>query len=321
MEKLVIVWLGWWGYTAWIYAARYGLAPTLIWELDGWLITESPYVYNFPGYVEEVSGNEIMADMKWQLQNYPEAKILNDRIKEIKPINEDDLSDGYKIHTTFHGIIETKALLLSIGTEKNKLWVPWEEEFFGKWVWYCATCDWFFYKDKTVAVIGWWDTALIEASYLSDICQKVYLIHRRTEFRAEKAWVDRVQATWNIEIIKPAVLTEIVGQDKVSQILLSKSFQWDVYKPDSADAIERIDVDGVFIAIWIKPNPMPTLEIKRDKWWYIIVDEHMQTNLPWVFAAGDCTTWSAGFRQLVTACAEWAIAAESAFKYIAKLGM
>lgn len=315
MEKLVIIWLWWWWYTAAIYASRYWLNPVLIWESDGGMIVENPVVENFSGYPEPTSWYTIMENMRKQAEAFG-TKIIQDRATSILPIDENDFTKWYIIKTNFNWEIQTKSLILATGTEKIHLNVHGEHEYFGKWVSYCATCDWFFYKQKVTAVIWWWDTAMIEALYLSDICQKVYLIHRRDTFRWESIWFERLKQKSNVEIITSTIVKEIIWENKVTWLNISTS-EWVVY--DENSSIDRkIDLDWVFIAVGTKPNPVEWIDkyLKRDNEWYMIVDAHQSTNLPWVFAAWDCTTWSGKFRQLIVACWEWAVAAEWVFKYI-----
>lgn len=306
MKDLVIVWAGGAWFTAGIYTWRYGLNPLIIWASEWGMIVENPVVENFPWFDQPTSWYEIMDKMKKQALTYG-AEYKIDTIKEILPIDENDFTKWYKISTSFNWEILSKSIILAIWTEKNKLWAKWENEFFWRWVSYCATCDGFFYRGKTVAVVGGWDTAFIEALYLSNICEKVYLIHRRDSFRAEPIRVEKAKQKENIEFVLNATVEEIFWNEKVKWIKINQNWE-----------IKEIKVDGVFIAIWMKPNKMPWLDkyLKRNEAWYIIVDSCTKTNLPGVFAAGDCSTWNCWFRQLVVACAEGAVAAENAFKYI-----
>lgn len=315
MERFVVIWLWWAWYTAWIYASRYGLNPLLIWESDGWLITENHMVENFPWYPNWASWYQIMEDIKNQAINSG-ARILQDTVKYIEPIDLNNLSSWYKIQTTFNGTIESKSILLAIWSKKVMLWVEWEKEFFWKWVSYCATCDWFFFRSKTVAVVWGWDSALIEALYLSWICTKVYLIHRRNEFRWEQLRLERLKAKANVEFITPSVITKIWWENKVEYIDVSVTQNCGLYNKDWDNENRKIELDWVFIAIWTLPKSIDRIDelLEKDEKWYIKVDEHMKTNLPWVFSAWDCSTGSGKFRQLITACSEWAIAAENAFK-------
>lgn len=319
MEKLIIVWLGWAGYTAGLYAWRYGLNPLIIWEMDGWTITECHAVENFSGYPGSPAGYDIMMNMRKQAESFG-SRIVSDRVVDIKLIKEWDPQWWYEVITSYSWTFQTKTLILAVWTHKNKLNIPWEKEYFGKWVSYCATCDWFFMRWKKAAVVGWWNTAFIEAIYLSDICEKVYLIHRRKEFRWEKVWYDRIISKPNVELILPSIPLEIWGENKVQYIDISKwTDAWE-YKDCKVTTKERVQVDWVFFAVWTIPNSVPWIDeiLHKNSNWYINVDAHMKTNLHWVYAAWDCTTWSGWFRQLITACAEWAIAAESVFQFISK---
>ena len=308
MEKVVILWAWGAGFTAWIYAWRYALSPIIIWANEWGMITENPVVENFPWYKDPTSWFEIMQDIKKQAELYG-AKYLMDTVKKINPIDENDLSKWYNISTNFNWEIQSKSLILAIWTEKNKLKVKWEDEFFWKWVSYCATCDGFFYRWKITAVVWGWDSAFIEALYLSNICEKVYLIHRREAFRSEPIRIEKAKNNSKIEFITNATIKEIYWNEKVDWVKINQN--WEI--------IDK-KVDWVFIAIWMTPNKIEWLDkyLERDKIWYIKTNNCQATNLPWVFAAWDCTTWSCYFRQLITACWEWAVSAESAFKYISK---
>lgn len=308
MENLVIVWAWWWWYTAGLYAGRYAMKPVIVGAMDGWVIIENPLVENFPWFEEPTSWFAIMEKVKNQSLKYG-AKYIQDKVQSVLPIDEKNFAKWYKITTELNGELEAKTVLLSIWTEKRMLGAPWEKDFFGKWVSYCATCDWFFYRWKTVAVVWWGDSALIEALYLSKICEKVYLIHRSDTFKAEPIRITKMNETKNIE---PILNSEI------EQIWWENLVQWTKIK--SGSNTSQLDVNWIFIAIGMIPNKITWLDkwLKRDQHSYIIVSDHMSTNLPWVYAAWDCSTWSAWFRQLITACSEWAIAAESAFKYLSK---
>lgn len=308
MEKLIIIWTWWGGFTAGLYAWRYALNPLIIWSNDWWMITENPIVENFPGYPDPVSWYEIMDNIKKQALLYW-ARHIVDTVKSVEAIDENNFSKWYIVNTNFKWELKTKALILSIWTEKNKLNIKWEDEFFWKWVSYCATCDWFFYKDKITAVVWGWDSAFIEALYLANICKKVYVIHRRDEFRAEPIRIEKAKKHENIEFITSAQVQEAYWQEKLEWIIVNQNS-------------EKIDkqIDWLFVAIGMTPNKLDWIDkyIERNGAWYIQVDWETNTNLPGVFAAWDCSTWNGWFRQLVVACAEWALAAESVFKYISK---
>jgi len=306
MEKLVIVWAWGGGFTAGIYAGRYGLEPLIIWANEGGMIIENPVVENFPGFDEPTSGYEIMQKIKNQSLKYW-ARYITDTIIEVLPIDENDFSKGYNLKTTFNWEIQTKSLILAIWTEKNKLQVKWENKFFWKWVSYCATCDGFFYRWKIIAVIGGWDTAFIESLYLANICKKVYLIHRRDSFKAEPIRVEKAKQNPNIEFILNAQIEEIYWEQTVTWVKVNQNRE-----------IKNLKLDWVFIAIGMTPNKLHGLDkfLQKNEKWYIIVDSCTKTNLPGVFAVWDCSTGNCGFRQLIVACAEWAVAAENVFRYL-----
>ena len=317
MRDFVIV--GWWwaGYTAWIYAIRYGIDSLLI-ASDHWgMIANNPEVENYPGFIESIEGGEIMDRMMKQSDRLG-LETKNDRVKEIVPIDKDNLEKWYKIKLESNDDIKAKSLLLAIWTHKRKLWVPGEKEFRWKWVSYCATCDGFFYKDQDVAVIWGWDSAFVEALHLSDIANKVYLIHRRDYFKAEPSRIDKVKSKDNIEIIKSSVVEKINWDQAVNSIQISKAKDHWEYPKATEFETKSIKISGVFIAIGTIPNRIKWLDdiLDRDRKWYIKVKENQATSLPWVYAAWDVTDNSHYYRQLITACSEWAIAARWAYDYL-----
>ena len=308
MNNLVIIWSWWAWFTAWIYAWRYWLNPIILWSNDGWMIIENPIVENFPWFNIPTSGYEIMQKIKNQALKYG-AEYKIDTIKEINPINKNNFKKWYNIKTTFNWTIQSKSIILAIWTKKNILNIKWEKKFFWKWVSYCATCDWFFYKWKITAVLWWWDSAFIEALYLANICKKVYLIHRRDTFKAEPIRIEKAKKHANIEFVLNYKISEIYWNDTLEWINVSKNWK-----------IKNIKLNWLFIAIGMTPNKINWLDeyLKRDDKNYIKVDSSAKTNLHWVFAIWDCSDWNNWFRQLVVACAEWAVSAENVFKYISK---
>lgn len=308
MKKLVIIWTWWAWFTAWIYAWRYALNPIIIWANEWGIINENPTVENFPWYPNPTSGFEIMQNIKKQAEMYWATNKM-DTIEYIEPIDSSNFKKWYNIKTTFSWEIQTQTIILAIWTEKNKLNVEWEEKYFWRWVSYCATCDGFFYKLKTTAVVGWGDTAFIEALYLSNICKKVYLIHRKDNFKAEPIWVKKAKSKDNIEFITNANTKKLYWDQKLEWVQINQN--WNI--------IDK-KIDWFFIAIWMTPNKINWLDkyLEKDEKSYIKINSCAQTNLSGVFAAWDCTTGNCWFRQLINACAEWAVSAESAFKYISK---
>lgn len=204
--------------------------------------------------------------------------------------------------------IVARAVILALGTKKRHLGVPGEREFAGKGVTYCATCDAYFYKGKDVAVIGGGDSAIEGAAIAAQVARKVYLIHRRKEFRAEPYWVDRVRARSNVVFVLERHVVEIVGDAKVTAVRLDKPL----------DGSDTIAVDGVFIEVGADPASDLAKEAgcALDAKGYVQVDAAQATTVPGLFAAGDITTNSNYFAQFTTAAGEATVAANSAFKYL-----
>jgi thioredoxin reductase (NADPH) len=209
--------------------------------------------------------------------------------------------DHFEIVTTKE-IYESKKVIIALGTERNKLGVKGEEEFIGKGVSYCATCDGFFYRDKVVAVIGSGDSACTGATFLSNIAKKVYLIYRSPCLKAEPIWIEKVRKA-GVDCRPDSSLEEILGDKKVTGIKIA----------DGKNT--EIAVDGVFIEVGSTPTTFITshLGLKTDPKGYIIVDSDQKANIPGVFAAGDITTNSSKFKQIVTAAAEGAVAVYNAY--------
>tara|TARA_Y100001949_G_C15967990_1_gene322500 strand:+ start:526 stop:1458 length:933 start_codon:yes stop_codon:yes gene_type:complete len=301
-EKLIILGSGPAGYSASIYAARAGLNPTLItgFEVGGQLTTTTD-VENWPGDHEDLQGPDLMMRMQNHAKKYG-VNIVNDQIEKV------DLSGEVKI---LEGInkYSSKSLIISTGASAKYLGLPSEEKYLGKGVSACATCDGFFYKDEEVAVVGGGNTAAEEALYLTNLCKKVHLIHRRDSLRAEKILQDRIFEKVNegkINLLWNNELKEIKGDGSVvTHLDLSNH--------------EDIQVKGVFIAIGHNPNT----EIFRDqidmKDGYIIINTGLKgnvtgTSVPGVFAAGDVA--DSVYRQAITSAGFGCMAALDAQKFI-----
>ncbi|EKE26736.1 MAG: hypothetical protein ACD_4C00172G0001 [uncultured bacterium (gcode 4)] len=231
------------------------------------------------------------------------SEILNDNVSEIVKNN-----DFFTIKTSSKKEINANFILIASWNKYRQLNVSWEKEFIWKWVSYCATCDWMFYRWREVVVVGWWNTALTEALYLAEICMKVHLVHRKSEFRAEKVLIDRIESHKNIEIILNDEVEEIKWNMFVEEILLKS---WKVLK-----------VDWIFVAVWNNPETklFEPLWIELDESWYIKVDSRQKTSVEWIYAAWDITTNSNKFQQTLMSAAEWALAANSIHEDMLKLG-
>ena len=300
-KNLIILGSGPAGYSAGIYAAIAGLNPSLITGIEiGGQLTTTTDVENWPGDHDGLMGPDLMLRMQTHAEKY-DVEIINDHIEKV------DLS---KMPFTLSGNQEYSAnsIIIATGASAQYLGLPSETTYLGKGVSACATCDGFFYKDKEVAVIGGGNTAAEEALYLSNICSKVYLIHRRDKLRAEKILQDRLFAKekeGKIEILWNNQLKEIHGDSLVKKIELDKA--------------GLIEVEGVFIAIGHKPNTdifQDQLEMKNG---YIVIKsglngEVTSTNIPGVFAAGDVA--DSVYRQAVTSAGFGCMAALDAQKFI-----
>ena len=305
-QKLIILGSGPAGYTSAIYAARANLEPTLITGLEvGGQLTTTTEVENWPGDFQDLQGPDLMIRMKKHAEKY-NVKIINDHVKKVdftqSPLQLMGERDSY----------ETKSLIIATGASAKYLGLESEKKFLGKGVSACATCDGFFYKDQEVAVIGGGNTAVEEALYLSNICSKVHLVHRRDEFRAEKILQDRMfkkVKEGKISLVLNSNLKEVLGDQVVDSIKIENN--------DGEESI--INLDGVFIAIGHKPNTdifEGQLEMKDG---YIVTKSGFDhgatsTSIPGVFAAGDVADYT--YRQAITSAGFGCMAALDAEKYL-----
>ena len=303
-HKLIILGSGPAGYAASIYAARAGLNPIIIAGMqEGGQLTTTTDVENWPGDSDGLQGPDLMNRMKKHAQQF-DVEIINDHINAV------ELNDQpFKLKGTSE--YSCDSLIIATGASAMYLGLPSEKEFLGKGVSACATCDGFFYKDKEVAVVGGGNTAAEEALYLSRICSKVYLIHRRDELRAEKILQDRIFAEEKIEVLWNSQLSEVIGNDiGVTGIKVD----------NSGNTIEK-DVMGVFIAIGHKPNTdifQGQLEMDNG---YIIIKSGLHgsvttSSIDGVFAAGDVSDQI--YRQAVTSAGFGCMAALDAEKYLSE---
>ena len=303
-HKLIILGSGPAGYAASIYAARAGLNPIIIAGMqEGGQLTTTTDVENWPGDSDGLQGPELMDRMKKHAQQF-DVDVINDHINEVELTNK-----PFKLIGTSE--YSCDSLIIATGASAMYLGLPSEKEFLGKGVSACATCDGFFYKDQEVAVIGGGNTAAEEALYLSRICSKVYLIHRRDELRAEKILQDRVFAEEKIEVLWDSELSEVMGDDMgVTGI-----------KIDNKGNISEKNVMGVFIAIGHKPNTdIFAGQLDMDNG-YIIIKSGLDgsvtsSSVDGVFAAGDVSDQI--YRQAVTSAGFGCMAALDAEKYLSE---
>ncbi len=289
------------GFAASIYASRYKLSNIVFGKLLGGTISEAHKVCNYPG-VSDISGYDL------GVKFYEQAKDLGGEYLPEHVIDIQKLDDKFKLITDKQKEYFAKTVILGIGTNRNKLNLENEDKFLGKGVSYCATCDAMFFKDKIVTVVGGSNAATMAASMLSDIAKKVYLIYRGTELKGEPMWIEQVEAKENIEIIYTTVLIGLEGEEKLEKIKLSRPY----------NGSEYLDTDGVFVEIGSVPNVdlANKLGLELDDKKYIKVNEDQSTSLEGVWAAGDCTSASNRFRQVITAASEGSIAANAIFGYL-----
>jgi len=216
--------------------------------------------------------------------------------------------DGFYSITKSEKKIKSKAILLATGTKSRKLKINNENKFIGRGVSYCATCDALFYQNKNVAVIGGSDSAQVTSLYLSKIAKKVYQIYRKDKLRGDPTWIEQIKKNKKIEVIYNNNVQKLIGNNFLEEIILENPYQGN----------QSLKIDGLFIKIGSTPDGLLTdkLKLDQDKQGYIKVNDNQETSLHGVWAAGDVTTASNKFKQIVTACSEGAIAAENIFNFI-----
>jgi len=296
MEKiydLIIVWAGSAGYPAGMYASRYKLKNLIIGAQPGWALATSHKVENYPGTIS-ASGKEIMDNFRKHAE-ISGSEILQDTVEKV-----DKYEDHFHIFTSTKKEFKAKRVIIATWNNHRHLWVPGEKEFLGKWVSYCATCDWMFFKWRDVIVVWGGNTAMTESLYLSEIANKVYLIHRRDSFRAEDSWVEKAKQKENIEFVLNDEVVEIVWDMLWMTGVKLKSWK-------------ELEAQGIFIAVWTIPNTkvVDHLNPEKDDEWCLVVDQRQQTSISGIYAAWDVTTNSNKFKQTIMSAAEWCLAADS----------
>jgi thioredoxin reductase (NADPH) len=305
MHDVVILGAGPAGLTAAIYAARANHAPVVITgPLFGGQLALTTEVENFPGFPDGVLGPELMELMKRQAERFG-AEI---RIGDVTDV---ELTQSPLRMTFNRELIETKSLIIATGASARLLDVPGEREFFGRGVSTCATCDGFFYRDKTVAVVGGGDSAVEEGTFLTRYASKVFLVHRRDRLRASQILQDRARKNDKIDFIWDTVVEEIIGD-------ADKGVTTARLRNVKTGAEEERQVEGVFLAIGHVPNTkIFEGQLKLDEQGYIVTDSRMHTNIQGVFACGDCQDHI--YRQAITAAGTGCVAAMEAEKFLAEV--
>lgn len=320
MYDLIIIGSGVAGMTASIYASRYGIKHLIFGREIGGLGLWASKVENYPGYVS-IPGPELMENFRKQVERYS-VKI---RQEEVIRLRKDKL---FEVITDQQESFRTRTLILAMGAAHRKLDIPGEEKFLGRGVSYCASCDGFFFKNKVVGVVGGGDSAAMAVVHLADICQKVYLIYRkgREQMRMERAWkekIERLEKKGKVELILETNLVKIFGGGEMREMGGMREIREGVAAVELDRPYEdskHLPLDGIFIEIGQVPASAlaADLGVKMDKAGYIVTDLNMRTNVPGVFAAGDLAVIPGQIllRQFVTACAEGALAAASAYQFL-----
>jgi len=289
------------GYSAALYAARAGLSTAVIEYLSaGGQMMLTDIIDNYPGFNSGVDGFSLSNNMKNGAERFGAKTIY----KEVISV---DLSKKIKEIITKKETFFAKSVIVATGANPKKLGLKSEEEFLNRGVHYCAHCDGRFYKDKTVAVIGGGNSAVSDALYLSKLCKKVYLIHRRDTLRATKIYHEPLLNATNVEFLWNSVTEEFKGENRVNKITVKNVI---------TNEIKDFEIDGAFVSVGRSPNTAflnGQLELENG---FIKADETTKTNIDGVFAAGDVRTKA--LRQVVTAASDGAVAAHFVEEYLSK---
>lgn len=290
------------GYTAALYAARAGLDAVLIEKAGaGGQMALTDVIDNYPGFDEGIDGFTLGMKMKNGAERFGVKTIL-------EQVNSVDFKNDVKAVNTAGKTYFAKTVVVSTGADPNELGVKNEREYIGKGIHYCAHCDGRFYKDKTVMVVGGGNTAVADALFLARFAKKVYIVHRRDTFRAEKILVDPLLHAENVEILWNSVPVEFTAEERISGALIKNTV---------INQEIKVPVDGVFVSIGRKPVTY-FLEgsVSLDDKGYIIADETCRSSVDGVYAVGDVRTKP--LRQIVTAAADGAVAVHFAVEYLAE---
>lgn len=300
MRDIMIIGSGPAGLSAAIYAKRAGLDAAVLEKgsMSGGQVLTTYEVDNYPG-LPGIGGFELGMKFK-EHADQMQVEFIEDEVQRIEDLGE------YKRIVTAKDTYETRTVVLATGAVHAKLGIPGEEELAGKGVSYCATCDGAFFRNKVTAVIGGGDVAVEDAIFLSRICEKVYLIHRRDELRAAKSLQEELFSLENVEIIWNNVPQAILGKEQVETLRLVER---------ETDRKQELAVQGVFVAVGILPNTeYCTGLVEMDEKGYILADEDCKTNKAGIFAAGDIR--KKPLRQILTAAADGANAITSIQSYL-----
>jgi thioredoxin reductase (NADPH) len=310
MKDVIIIGAGTAGLTAAIYALRAGKSVLVLEQGNyGGQIINTPKVENYPG-IEQISGYEFAAGLYRQAEKlgmeYRSEKVTDIRLEGGAEAKEElssaSLETGNKIVETTEQSYRARAVILATGAKNRPLGIEKESEYTGRGISYCATCDGMFFRGKKVAVVGGGNTALEDAAFLSNYCEKVYLIHRRETFRGEEKLVKELRKKENVEFFLNKTVQELEGGATLQAVVLRDKISGEE---------SRLEISGLFVAIGQMPeNGVFARLVDLDENGYILAGEDCRTNVEGIFAAGDCRKKTV--RQLTTAAADGAVAALAA---------
>jgi len=305
MEKVIILGTGAAGLTAAIYTARANLSPLVFEGLQpGGQLTTTTEVENYPGFAEGVDGTELMDRMRKQ------AERFGTRFQYALVEKVDFSSQPLKVTTDDGKTYETQTLIIATGASAKYIGLPSEQKLIGRGVTSCATCDGAFYRNVPVAVVGGGDTAMEEANFLTRFASKVFILHRRDEFRASKIMADRAMNNPKIEVMWNTVVEEVLANEKNEVNGLT-------IKNVQSGETSRLDVSALFVAIGHEPNTKPFAgQLEMNEVGYLVT-QHTKTSVPGVFAAGDVQ--DPHYRQAITAAGTGCMAALEAERFLESL--
>ncbi len=302
MHDLIIIGAGPAGLTAALYAGRFKLNTRIFERIScGGQILLSPSIENYPGFPEGVSTFDLINKFKKQVEDLG-LEIESRDVSEITP------EDKFYNVKTESGVFSTKTVIIASGAVSKRLGVKGEDKFIGKGISYCGTCDGPLFKNKDIVVVGGGDRAIEDAIFLTGYASRVYLVHRRSEFRASGILVDKARVNPKIKFILDSVIEEIAGGEKVELARI---------KNVKTNVESNLSCQGVFIFVGISPNTEFIKNIvETNETGFIIIDKRMHTSKEGIFACGDCAEKS--LYQVINACGDGATAADSAHKYLAR---
>ena len=290
------------GYTAALYAARAGFSALVLEKLSpGGQMATTDQIDNYPGFPQGVNGFELALEMQKGAQRFGAQT-------ELAEVLRVDLRGPVKEVVTQKETYRAPTVVLATGASPRELGLPGERELRGRGVSYCATCDGMFYRGKTVAVVGGGNTAAADVLYLSRLCEKVYLIHRRDQLRASRVYLEPLKQAENVEILWDSQVTELLYGETLTGIKVRNK---------KTGETRELSLDGLFLAVGQLPNTQLFQgQVELDAAGYVVADETTRTNLPGVFAVGDLR--QKPLRQVVTAAADGAVAAHFLEEYLSQ---